>query len=240
MNSKISAVEAQKKAINQWADALVVFLGEQRVRLTKNGIDELYQEFLACFMKNSSAMFSLVLQTGMSYQIAQTIRFLVELTADMNFIVKHPENVNHIKTEINRLLEKCEQESDGARWREFIANSGEIGLMIDGKLARKAGCGTEKRVEGVFGKNFYDFYSSYSHANVFVFRDDVSRFMSGDDFIFVQRWELIKDYPLILEKFIHTIGEAAGDEDLAKFDCSSFTNSFSDLLQAIMVAHYMG
>lgn len=228
-NNSDEKVIVQSAAINQWISALILFLAEQKAKMAKNGLDELYQDLFSCFMKNSCAIFSLVLQVGMSYQVVQTMRLLIELVADINFVIKHPENINHLKRKTNKLIKKCEHESDGTRWREFIADAGKISLVIEGKLVGDAGFGTTKRVEEVFGKGFYDFYSSYSHANVFALRDDVQRFVSGDDFVAVQRWELIKDYPLVLEKFIHVMGEAAVDEALAGLDCSAFTKSFSGL-----------
>lgn len=221
----------QSVAINQWISALILFLTEQKSRLSKIGLDEIYQDFFSCFMKNSCSMFSLILQVGMSYQVVQTMRLLIELTADMNFIVNHPENIRHLKKEVNRLIKKCESETDGSKWRDFIIDAGKISLIVGDKLAGAVGFGTKKRVEEVYGCGFYDFYSSYAHVNLFALRDDVCRYAAGDDFIAVQRWELIKDYPLVLEKFIHIIGGAAKNEDLAKLDCSMFKNSFNALFK---------
>lgn len=219
----------QSVAINQWANRLTIFLAEQKARLSKTGLDEIYQDFFSCFMKNSCSMFSLIPQVGMSYQVVQTMRLLIEVTADMNFIVKYPENIKHLKKEVNRLIKKCEHETDGSKWRDFIIGTGKMSLIVGDKLASVTGFGTKKRVEEVFGCGFYDFYSSYAHVNLFALRDDVCRFVAGDDFIAVQRWELIKDYPLVLEKFIHIIGKAANDKELAEMDCSMFLNGFNAL-----------
>lgn len=221
--------KTQTEKIGKWtSESLMPFFAEHETTMLKNKSEELFIDIWRCFAKNSCALFELLPMKSTSYQIAQTMRLLVELTADSNFIANRKENIAHLKKKTNKLIKKCERETDVSKWRKYIADARNINLLVGRELANKVGEGTKKRVENVFGKKFYNFYSSYAHVNMFVVRDDVHR-LADDSFIGAQRWELIKDYPLVLEKFIHIVGEAINDPDLAEMDCSSLTNGFEKL-----------
>ena len=219
----------QSENIGKWVnEELMPFFANHETAMVQNKADELFVDIWRCFAKNSCALFELLPMKSTSYQIAQTMRLLVELTADANFISKHDENVVHLKKRTNELIRKCEHETDTSKWRKYITDARNINLIVKHDLASKAGSGTEKRVEDVFGEKFYNFYSSYAHVNMFVVRDDVQR-LADDSFISAQRWELIKDYPLILDNFVHIIGDAINNSGLAKIDCSSLINEFNSL-----------
>lgn len=219
----------QKENICKWTnDSLMPFFAEHETTMLKCKSEELFIDIWRCFAKNSCALFELLPMKSTSYQIAQTMRLLVELTSDSSFIVDHKENIIHLKKKTNKLIKKCERETEASKWRKYIADARSINLIVGCELANKANEGTEKRVENVFGKKFYNFYSSYAHVNIFVVRDDVHR-LADDSFISAQRWELIKDYPLILDKFVHIIGNAINDFGPIEMDCSHLTNGFDNL-----------
>ena len=231
MSSSDDKKDLQGKKIRKWVnEVLLPFFCEYERKITADKSEELFRNIWVCFAKNSNVAFELLLSRDTSYQVAQTMRLLVELTADASFIVSHKENVNHLKSEANIIIKKYELENDKEKWREYIAEAGNICLEINDRPAHKNGYGTEKRVEAVFGDGFYTFYSCYSYMNIFTLRDDAKR-LADDSFVSAQHWELIRDYPIILEKFIHIISEAINDGSLAKMDCSELTDGFNEIFE---------
>lgn len=219
----------QKDDIGQWVNnKLMPFFAKYETKMIDNGSEKIFIDIWDCFAKNSCAIFELLPMKSASYQVAQAMRFLVELTADANFIVNHAENVVHLKKRTSKLVERCEREKDVTKWRKYIADARNINLLVGHELANKAGYDTKKRVEDVFGKKFYNFYSSYAHVNMFVIWDDLHRLVD-DSYVGTQRWELIRDFPLIMEKFIHIIGKAVMDTDLEKKDCTFLSKDFDKL-----------
>lgn len=220
---------SQSESISKWVDnELMPFFASYESKMIKDTADELFIDMWRCFAKNSCAVFELLSMKSTSYQIAQTMRLLIELTADCNFIVEHKENISHLKKKTNKLIQKCKRETDPSRWRKYVGDAKNINLLVGRELASESGYNTEKRVEHTFSKELYNFYSSYAHVNMFIVRDDVHR-LADDNFVGAQRWELIKDYPLVLDKFIHIIGNAINDPNLDKMDCISLTNGFYSL-----------
>lgn len=228
----------RKNDIEQWWDEclepIFQFVGNQLKGVNNSNF---YSYFFISFKKNSMPIFENLKYVSASYSIAQSLRLLMELTADLNFINEHPENLNHLQKEADKYLKKAQEKK--LSWKECIISSGDIKLRVgstditDEKLAKQYS--TRKRVEKIFGKKLYSFYSSFSHVNLFAICDDAWT-IKDKRALLLRRAECMKEYPNILAKFISVLGAAMNIDLVSGIDFKKFYKDFGVLLSAIVNA----
>ena len=195
-----------------------------------NDIDELFQNIAIGFIKNSNSLFKNVeLHLG-SYSVAQAMRLLMELVADMDYIISNPNNnIHRIKKHIKNYSKKTERKEE---WSKTIKKSVNIHLVDD--LSGKETKVTQERVELIFDKNVYDFYCAYLHCNLFAIYDDNERTKSFNDESLkksmFQKRELIAYYPIVLEQFINSLNRLLNDDNKIPYNHIAFIKEYETLL----------
>lgn len=219
---------------NECLEPIFQFVGDQLKDVNNSNF---YSYFFISFKKNSMPIFENLEYMSASYPIAQSLRLLMELTADLDFINEHPENLNHLQKEADKYLKKAQEKK--LSWRECIISSGDIKLRVgstditDEKLVKQYS--TKKRVEKVFGEKLYSFYSSFSHVNLFAICDDAWT-IKDKQALLLRRAECMKEYPNILAKFLLVLGAAMKKDLVSDIDFKKFYKDFDVLLSAIVNA----
>lgn len=201
--------------------------------LKENEADELFYYIAVSFDKNSIAMFESVKGVLRSYLLAQSMRLLMEIEADMDFIIDNPNNISRLKKKADKLYSDCR--SGKKKWAETICEAGNIFLLNED--ARDANRDTKGRVEKLFDKKMYGFYCAYSHFNIYAVCDDAQNVSSFDEPYFMkanrQKAEILKYYPVILGKFIDSLNRVLKDGKKIQYDSAKFEDEYEKLLFAI-------
>jgi len=195
--------------------------------------DVMYYYIAASFSKNSIAMFESLKGLLRSYPVAQSMRLLIEFTADTDFLIKNPSNIPRLK----KATEKCNDDfvDEKRTWEESIQRSGNMHLFDDDS---KEEVYTKDRVERVFDKKLYSFYCAYSHFNLYAICDDVINTNSMQDIkrSNCQKALLIRYYPKVLEKFIDSLNIVLAKEYKISYDKKIFASNYNKLLKGIVNA----
>lgn len=194
--------------------------------------DVMYYYIAVSFSKNSIAMFEGLKGLLRSYTVAQSMRLLMEFTADMNFLINNPSNISRFKKDADKF--RADVISGKRSWAESIQRAGNM-HFFDEDSAQEVY--TKDRVARVFNKKLYDFYCAYSHFNLYAICDDAENVLYFDE-EFVKRANyqkilLIEHYPMILRRFIDSLNIVLADDYKIKYDEKSFIKSYNSLLKAI-------
>lgn len=197
--------------------------------------DEMYYYIAVSFGKNSIAMFESLKGFLRSYSVAQSMRLLMEFTADTAFLINNPSNIAKFKKDVNKYREAV---ISGRRsWPESIQKAGNMHFIDDvsGEEVK-----TVERITRVFDKKLYGFYCAYSHFNLYAICDDAENVfsLSGETIkrSNSQKILLIEHYPIILRKFIDSLNIVLPEEHKIKYDEKSFLKYYNYLLKCLYEA----
>ena len=203
--------------------------------LKADDVDPLFRYIAISFSKNSIAMFESLKGHLRSYPVAQAMRLLMEFEADTDFLVKNPKNIPRMKKKTDKL--RAEYVDDKKSWSKSIIDSGNMHLLDD---VTKEDTTTKGRVEKVFDKDTYAFYCAYSHFNLYAICDDAENVSSFDNAYVkktnYQKAELIKFYPVILDKFVKSLNNLLTDDNKIEYNPAKLVDAFKILLVAICKA----
>lgn len=220
-----------KQTIEEWFNEnLEPIFNALNNAISETKADNLYRYFLISFKKNSMPIFEGLCYISSSYVIGQEMRYLMELTADLNYINKNPDNIKYIEEEANRYFHELDSGKKG--WEKCVVSSGNV------KLREVRTCASPKdntinRVKNIFDTDIYSLYSSFSHVNLFVICDDACT-ITDENKLRRRRFEMIKYYPMILDKFIKVIGESLNLNTMKNINFDSFENNFNNLKKAVL------
>lgn len=195
-----------------------------------NNADPLLHDYLMVFVKNSRVLFELLSNSTCSYQITMTLRLLMEMSADIHFISKFPENIPIIKER----YDKIKPIFFGLTYGEVGAEAKGFRLwrFVDGKKNKEA-TKTEERIRIAYGENgavFYQYLNAYSHLNhLGVMYDLYLTQFNNTSARMDYRLTILQSYPDYFRTIVAALGELCDSDKLRRYDCSKMDQIVSGL-----------
>lgn len=193
--------------------------------------DSLWGMYWEIFVRQSLALFEMCLDRNCLVPVAMTMRLGLEYAADLNFIVKYPDNIE----EIDRCWRAYLPQNiapDDVRAFDMAHASAEVRLWKyeDGKKKNKTG--TINRIKEVFeepGVQMYELLSCFSHMNYFgATLNAIYDYLEGN-YWRQQRLSMIRFYPEVLQKIIQALGQLSDDCALKEYDFKKMSDKFQQL-----------
>ena len=198
----------------------------------KNDVDILFGHWWAIFLKNSMALFELTTGLNYSYQINMTIRLLMEMSADMEFISKNRGNIDRHKYRFDKISRKAER-LNGMTYEELAKEGKNFHLFRYNGENKGEEVGTIDRVKEAYGArdySFYEYLSCFTHFNYLGVMYDLNLSQSHKlPEMLKERIYFLQFYPVIFEKEIHAIGDLCSIKELKDYNCIQIRKVFSDL-----------
>ncbi len=198
----------------------------------KNDVDLLFGHWWAIFVKNTVALLELIPQFNQSYQINMTIRLLMEMAADVEFMDKNRANIKRHNARFDDISNEAER-LGGMTYGQLAVRGKNFHMFHYDGDKKLEEANTTQRVKEAYSKadfNFYDYLSCFTHLNHLGMMYDLN--ISKPERIneaLRDRIYLIQFYPTIFEKEVHAIGNLCEIEELKNYDCNSVRKAFAYL-----------
>lgn len=188
----------------------------------RQNADILFGHWWAIFYKNSLALFELISGAHYSYQIAMTMRWLMEVAADIDFVVRNPRNIEKLKFQHRKLINKNKDRLTYAELAE-AAKKFRLYQTKDGKCYGDA-TKTVDRINEAYdddGQTFYNYLNCFSHFNYLGVMYDLNlNWIPNAPMSLKERVHLVQFYPLVFEMMVQSIGRLCNISKLESYDCS--------------------
>ncbi len=174
----------------------------------------------AIFYQNSLALFEMIFASpNYSNQIIMTLRLLMEIASDVEFVSKNPENIPKLQKRYSDLCANFKTMTYGE-----VGTESRKFRLYHFKNGKKKGNAitTEERIIEAYNEDgvlFYYYLNGFSHFNHFgiMYGMDL-RFNQGAPNMIKERLHLLKFYPAAYGKIIWAIGAIANVEELKKYN----------------------
>lgn len=159
----------------------------------------------------------------MYYQICQTLRLLIEFSADLNFINRNRENIAKFAEKMEEICEK--QKNSDYTYRNAI-DDGRFRLKFYDKKGNSEKSTTECRVKEACAesedvKKIYGYLCMYSHANPIAMVWNVNKVYDDSSKksqnIINENMYMIRFWPSIFKRILCDISEILDDESICKY-----------------------
>ncbi len=193
------------------------------------------------FYQNTFCLCYLVARKDFHYQVAMTMRLLVEISADVNFIKRYPQNIPKL-VGYHTKMQKKQQANPKYSYRDAIADAGGIKLYKYDKKGKPVFIKTEDRVGVAYDKKYggdlketisqiYSLLCIYSHFNHLATiwegnkrgRDNKQNQALQDNLY------LFQFYPLLFHCLVSDVGELLSVEELVNYDPKPMRAIFDDV-----------
>ncbi len=201
----------------------------------KNDADILFAHWWAIFFKNSLALFQQLTGIVYSNQINMTLRLLMEISADTEFINKNRMNIEKHKYRHKKVLDKAKRL--GGLTYEQLANEGKNFHLFryDGKR-RGEEVKTTMRVKEAYSAedfSFYEYLSCFTHFNYLGIMYDLNLSLKPHSpESMEERFRSLQFYPKIFEKEVRAIGDLCGIDEVRNYNCTKLRNLLEELTTA--------
>lgn len=167
------------------------------------------------FCRNTMAAIELINKDNCTDAFAMTLRLLMEISADTEFVSNNPSNIKWLANSIASLAGSINETTTFANVAEMANN---IYLKnSDGKKSR-----TQDRINESYGgdhfRNLYMYYCCYTHFNITATLWTAKRKHTGDKSVTSHSMYLFNFYPAIFKKLVVSLGNITGSQELTQYD----------------------
>lgn len=189
----------------------------QKVSLAKDGLAKEYVTIaLFAFCRNTMSLVELINKDNCTDSFAATLRLLMEISADVEFVSKNTSNLDQLADGVMDINKRIDAGSLSFAEAAKMAN----GLHLtnsDGSTSK-----TTKRVEEAYSEKrfngLYTYYCCYSHFNVAATIWTATRKHLSGDTVVKHSLYIFSFYADIFSKLIQAIGSIIDDDDLRKYN----------------------
>lgn len=182
--------------------------------------DELAKGYVAialfAFCRNTMALIELINKDNCTDSFVATLRLLMEISADVEFVSKNISNLNRLANgvmDINKRIYAGDLS---------IAEAAKMANDLRLKNPDGSNSDTTKRVKKAYNdvrfNNLYTYYCCYSHFNVAATIWTATRKQLGGDAVVKHSLYIFSFYSDIFYKLIQAIGVIIEDSELKKYD----------------------
>lgn len=198
----------------------------------QNDADILFGHWWAIFLKNSMALVELLPGRNYSYQMNMTIRLLMEMATDIEFMNKNRGNISRHKYRFDKISRKAKR-LNGMTYEQLAKEGKNFHLFRYDGEERGEEVETTERVREAYNPkdySFYEYLSCFTHFNYLGMMYDLN--LSQPNKIsesLQERMYFLQFYPVIFEKVIHSIGDLCNIDDLRNYDCGKIRKVLAKL-----------
>lgn len=223
--------------LNEWySDNLKPIFDEVNVTFAtqnaKSNANILFGYWWIVFLKNSMALLEMITGVNYSNQINMTIRLLMEMAADMEFINKNRENITRHKNRFDKLSAKAKH-SNGLTYGELAKEGKNFHLFRYNNGYKGEEVNTTTRVKEAYttdGYLFYEYLSCFTHFNYLgvMYDLDLNQPQNLPNSL-RERIHFLQFYPTIFEKELRAIGDLCSIDELKNYNCANVRKVFAEL-----------
>lgn len=189
----------------------------QKVNSTK---DNLAKEFtkiaLFAFCRNTMSLLEIINKDNCTDSFAATMRLLMEISADVEFISKNPSNLIQLADGIEKINKRIDADNLTLVEAAKMANGLRL-TKADGKESK-----TIERINEAYGNEgcseLYVYYCCYSHFNVAATIWTATRKQLGGDKVIAHSLYIFSFYADIFDKLVKAIGTIINNNELKDYD----------------------
>ena len=198
----------------------------------KNDVDILFAHWWAIFFKNSLALFQQLTGVVYSSQINMTLRLLMEMSADVEFINKNRMNIEGQKKRHNKIIRKAEQ-LGGLTYKQLADEGKNFHLFRYNGRQRGEEVKTTMRVKEAYNAedySFYEYLSCFTHFNYLGIMYDLNLSLKPQSPESVEeRLRSLRFYSKIFEKEVSAMGDLCNIDEVKNYDCTKLHNLLEEL-----------
>ena len=193
------------------------------------------------FYQNSLSVAQLIGNPSAHYQVAATMRLLLEISADVGFINEHPDNITYIVDAQSNIAKK-QKENPKYSYRNAVEDAQAGKLYAYPADSKRKFVKTEDRIIYVYDKKYggdmlltiksaYGLFSMYNHFNpaAVVWEGNKTRATQSLDMALQDNLQMFRFYPLFLNCMVNAVSDLLADDSLKKYDEDKIEKLFDDM-----------
>ena len=215
-------------------------LDERIVTVHKNDDNlDMVKYWWQAFYQNSLIMPFLVANPDTHYQVAATMRLLLEISADVAFITKYPENIKDIVKIQKEIAKVQDAEGQNYTYRKAVKDAQKIRLYAYQNGVKRQFVKTEDRIKFIYEKHvdpteidlIYGLYSLYNHFNAaaVIWEGNKTRVTKNMNDALQDNLVMYSYYPLFLDCMVTSVAELLGENGIKEYGKGEIKSQFDKI-----------
>lgn len=200
----------------------------QAIDKVDDGLEKKFARIvLFSFCRNTMAAIELINKANCTDAFAMTLRLLMEISADAEFVSNNPSNIKDLANSITSLMVSV---NGAATFADVAKKANSIYLKnANGEKSRTQDRINESYRGGRF-KNLYMYYCCYTHFNIAATLWTAKRQHIGDKSVILHSMYMFSFYPDIFKKLVVSLGNITGSQELIQYDCIKMKDAVNQLI----------